>query len=604
MRRWFGKYGALLALLLLGLALRIYVPGGMVLLGDDLSALLRTHYASWNEFAIGGLKTDVHPPGIQVFLFFWNRIFVDQAWWIKLPFIALSVLNIYLTWVLGRRLKLGISAYLAALFMSALQFPVFYGQLARMYAPGTSVILGLSLIYVEGLNTSETSKKRVLLHGILLALAAYIHHLAALNAAIIWLTGILKIKPPLRREWIGAAFLGFVLFLPALPLWIEQFKLGGVGGSQGWLGTPKLDFFLVFFAYLFHYFTPLFLLAGLLFIIAIGRKAWYIGLFWFILPAGIAFLYSTFRNPVLQFSTMHFSLPFFLLFLSSGLDKLPSQWAKLTLGCFLILVPGSLLVVRQHPYIQSMEPFKGIPNWMKKNDSSSTYFLCDIAPERWTWYVKENLKGRLALATELEDVQQLPNFDSIPELHRVVLGQVRETNPDVWAAVKFQFPKIGRRIDFTGGMIWEFNRIENRKQTQLKPLFQNKLRFEGEQSGEFFGKIEIHLDSVIRHESDWLYHEVKMQLLDGDPPEWVTEIRHDTERILWRSVQPIRQREDTIWYAAAIPMHDLDSRDGFGNWQSYAWAKGSAKIKSLEIKVECWEGNRIMDAPFKKIDWR
>jgi hypothetical protein len=604
MRTWFGKYGALMGLLLMGLALRIYVPGGMVLVGDDLSALLRTHYASWQEFVEGGIKTDVHPPGIQVFLFFWNRIFIDQAWWIKLPFIALSVLNVYLTWLLGRRLNLKKSAYLAALCMSALQFPVFYGQLARMYAPGTTVILGLSLIYVTSQNAIKISKKRFLLHGILLALAVYIHHLAALSAGIIWLTGILKLRPSLRREWAGAALLGFLLFLPALPLWINQFKLGGVGGEQGWLGAPKPDFFIDFFAYLFHYFIPLYLLAGLLFILALRRNAWFIGLLWFILPAATAFLYSVFRNPVLQFSSMHFSIPFFLLFLSSGIDRLPGRWPNFIIGCFLILVPGTLLAVRRHPYMQSKEPFKGIPIWMKHNDNAAAYFLCDIAPERWTWYVKEKMQGRLVLAPELENPEQLPNFDSVSGLHRVILGQVRETNPDVWAAIKFQFPIIRRRIDFTGGMIWDFNRSEIGKQSHLRPHFKTNWRFKGNKKGVFFGRVQMNLDNTIQHESDWLYQEVKMLLQDGNPPRWVTELRNGNERILWRSVLPIRQRGDTLWYASAIPLHDMERRSGFGKWQSYAWAKDSAKIDFLEVNVECWPGNRIMDAPFKKTDWK
>jgi len=97
---------------------------------------------------------------------------------------------------------------------------------------------------------------------------------------------------------------------------------------------------------------------------------------------------------------------------------------------------------------------------------------------------------------------------------------------------------------------------------------------------------------------------VKMLLKDGNPPRWVTEIRNGQEHILWRSVLPIRQRGDTLWYASAIPMHDIERRSGFGKWQSYAWAKDSAKIDFLEVKVECWPGNRIMDAPFKKTDWK
>jgi len=603
MRRWFTVYGTLLALLGLGLALRMYVPGGMVLVGDDLSALLRTHYDSWNELVEKGLKTDVHPPGIQVFLFFWNRIFTDQAWWIKLPFIGLSLLNVFLTWLLGRRLGMQQSANLAALFMAALQFPVFYGQLARMYAPGTTVILGLSLVYLQGKNKAGFSWKRLVLQGILLALAAYIHHLAALSALLVWLSGFLSFRRPLRLEWLGAASLGLLLFLPAMPLWLEQVRLGGVGGEQGWLGKPEPDFFLAFLAYLFHYYIPLYLSAGLLFVLALRKQAWFTGLLWFVVPALIAYAYSLLRNPVLQFSTLHFSLPFFLLFLSSGIDRLPKLWSSATLCFMLILVTGSLLGIRRHPYMQSKEPFRGIPLWMAEHNTPNTWYFCDVAPERWQWYVHAPLKGPLQLAPSLNLTDSLPEFESWPTIQRAVLGQVRETNPDVWAALKFHFPAIQQRVDYTGGMIWEFSKEKSNRPSSLKPYFKGNWRFDEGKKRVFFNGLKINLDSLIRHESDWIYQQVKLICPMGVPPRWVTEIRRGEERVMWRSVLPIRQNGDTVWYASAVLMQDIDKTGKFGAWQSYGWAPDSADVKSLEISLECWPGNKIMDAPFKKVDW-
>ena len=601
MRQWFATNGAIIALLLLGLTLRMYVPGGMVLVGDDLSALLRTHYGTWNEFVEKGLKTDVHPPGIQVFLYFWNRIFTDQAWWIKLPFIGFSLLNVFLTRLLGRRLGMGSSAYLAALLMAALQFPVFYGQLARMYAPGCSVVLGLSLIYLQGKNALRFSWKRMLLQGVLLALAAYIHHLAALSAVVVWLTGLLKFRRPLTWEWLGAAFIGLLLFLPAMPLWLEQVKLGGVGGEQGWLGRPKPDFFLGFLCYLFHYFVPLYLAAALLFALALQRRAWYTGLLWFAIPALIAFAYSLLRNPVLQFSTLHFALPFFLLFLSSGIDRLPKGWSSATIAIMLVLVTGSLLGIRRHPYVQSKEPFKGIPLWMVKNDHSTKWLLCDIAPERWKWYVHHPLKGALKLAPSLNHPKDLPNFDSLPKAQGLILGQVRESNPDVWAAVKFHFPTVKQRIDFTGGMIWEFKKEERGR--SIKPYFKRKWNIKSSEKRVFFDGIKMTLDSVIVHESDWIYQEVKMVTPTKKPPRWVSEIRRGAEAALWRSALPLKQNGDTLWYAAAIMLQDMDKSGKFGEWMGYVWAPDSAIVISLEISLECWSGNKIMDAPFKKVEW-
>jgi len=601
MRRWIARYGVLMALLLLGLLIRIYVPGGMVLVGDDLSALLRTHYSHWNELVEKGLKTDVHPPGIQVFLYFWNQVFTDQAWWIKLPFLGFSMLNVYLTWLLGRRLGMHRAAYLAALFMSALQFPVFYGQVARMYAPGTSVLLGLSLIHLQGKNAGGFSLKRVFWQGILLALAAYIHHLAALCASMVWVTGFIRFRPPLRREWLSAALLGAVLFLPALPLWLEQVKVGGVGGEQGWLGPPQPDFFVHFLRYLFHYFIPLYLAAGLLFVLALRRQAWFTGLVWFMAPALVAYVYSLLRNPVLQFSTLHFALPFFLLFLSSGLDRLPKPWPAATLAGMTLLVTGSLLGIRRHPYMQSKEPFKGIPLWMAEHDHPRIWFLCDVAPERWKWYIHHPLQGPLVLAPRLNHPDSLPDFNALPAAEGVMLGQVRETNPDVWATIKFHFPQVKQRVDFTGGMVWEFRK---QKSTQdIEPYFKGKWNFKSEGKKVFFEGIKVGLDSIIQHETDWLYQEVKVRIRKGRPPRWVHEIRRGDQRVMWRSVLPLKIKGDTLWYAGAVLLQDIDQTGRFGEWMGYGWAPDSAEVETVEISLECWPGNRIMDAPFKDVDW-
>ena len=119
----------------------------------------------------------------------------------------------------------------------------------------------------------------------------------------------------------------------------------------------------------------------------------------------------------------------------------------------------------------------------------------------------------------------------------------------------------------------------------------------------FFEGVKIKLDSLIGHESDWLYQEVKLIAARGNPPRWVSEIRRGEERVMWRSAMPLKQRGDTLWYASAVLLQDIDNMGRFGEWMGYAWAPDSAQVESLEISVECWPGNRIMDAPFKKVDW-
>ena len=73
------KYQLLLIIILLiALALRFYNYADWSLSNDELSALNRLRYNNINDLIQFGVKTDYHPLGVQLFLYYWVNIFGDS----------------------------------------------------------------------------------------------------------------------------------------------------------------------------------------------------------------------------------------------------------------------------------------------------------------------------------------------------------------------------------------------------------------------------------------------------------------------------------------------------------------------------------------------
>jgi len=85
----------LICILIIAFILRAYRLSSIPFMHDEFSALLRTQYNSFNELIEKGVMIDGHPPLIQVFLFYWVKIFGFSEAWLKLPFIVSGVVAVY-----------------------------------------------------------------------------------------------------------------------------------------------------------------------------------------------------------------------------------------------------------------------------------------------------------------------------------------------------------------------------------------------------------------------------------------------------------------------------------------------------------------------------
>src|SRR6188508_3736379 len=81
---------------ILGIAaiLRLLNLTGFSLSNDELSALARLQFDSVSEVIQQGVYVDFHPAGVQLFLYFWTKIFGFSEFAVRFPFALMGVLSV------------------------------------------------------------------------------------------------------------------------------------------------------------------------------------------------------------------------------------------------------------------------------------------------------------------------------------------------------------------------------------------------------------------------------------------------------------------------------------------------------------------------------
>ncbi|HPT10572.1 MAG TPA: glycosyltransferase family 39 protein, partial [Bacteroidales bacterium] len=182
----------LLALILLaGGILRGYHWQEIPFTHDEFSALIRTQFPTFRALIEKGVMPDGHPAGVQVFLYYWTDLFGTSEWIVKLPFQVMGLLSVALIYKIGKTWFSATTGLVAAAFLSFLQFPVMYSQIARPYASGLFFSLLMVLCWTFVLFIPE--RKKILTRAgyvIAASLCTYNHHFSMLFAAMAGVTGL------------------------------------------------------------------------------------------------------------------------------------------------------------------------------------------------------------------------------------------------------------------------------------------------------------------------------------------------------------------------------------------------------------------------------
>lgn len=311
-----GKWG-IVVLTTLAAALRWASVWDAPLTHDELITLERLRFASFAEVIQGGVMTDTHPAGVHVLLWLWTHVVGWSDLWIRMPFVLMGVACIPLTYRALRLWTNETTAVMAAAFMAAAQFPIYYSALARPYIPGLLWMLLAIPPFVAIVWKGSRRKSDLVWLALSWAGMAYTQHLAMLHAATMAIAGLIWVSASQRKVYMWACGLALLLYLPHVPITWHQLQRGGVGGAEGWLAAPTWDWPNHFLAYLTHFIPGALMLVMVLLALQKpwSQPMWLKAAILAMLPLAIAMAYSMWVNPLLQYSGLLFGLPFWLVVL-------------------------------------------------------------------------------------------------------------------------------------------------------------------------------------------------------------------------------------------------------------------------------------------------
>jgi mannosyltransferase len=236
---------ALLTIMLLGAALRFYGLGFQSLWADELASWDFSEHDTVGRVSQG----ETQPPLYFLILHFWQWIFGDSEWALRLPSALAGWLCIPAIYLLGKKLYSGREGLMAALFVAVLWAPIYYSQEARPY----SMLILLSILtsyfwwdVMMGLRyRGGLPKREAALYVVCAVLCAYLHYFGLL-LVVLQGAALAALVPGTLRKGLLLYVPVVLAYLPWLPGMISQYQRAGVEAKEPTLQALP-DYFEFFF---------------------------------------------------------------------------------------------------------------------------------------------------------------------------------------------------------------------------------------------------------------------------------------------------------------------------------------------------------------------
>jgi len=305
----------LVGMLILSAYIRLWGISEVPFTYDELSAIFRAKVATWNEHWQQGVMPDGHPPGMQTLIWLWVRFSGEHAPLMHCILAIFSTVSVFFVYKTVKNLSTPIKALSVGLLYSLSYLPLLWGNQIRPYALGmffcNAFFWQWSLIWTG----KRTNNRAFIVLGTLGAACAWMHYFAILPVLLLGLIGMVK-QNEIRVKWLLCALIAFLLFAPALPVFLHQLGVGGLD----WLGKPRIYFPVRHLQYLLNG-----LIYAALLVIALtslwrwqkpekkDRQLALLSISFFLFPMVFGFIWSWFNKPVLQHTVLLFSAPFFFM---------------------------------------------------------------------------------------------------------------------------------------------------------------------------------------------------------------------------------------------------------------------------------------------------
>lgn len=442
-----------LLILIIGSLLRFYQFNSWSFTNDELSALSRLDYDSFIEMLDIGVKNDVHPALTQIFEYLWTRVFDPST--IRFPFVLFGILSIYFAFKTACIWIKKFSALFVAAFIAVSEYFVLYSQIARPYSLGCFLVLIFAFYWSLYLKGNRSNKVSIALI-IAAVLAILTHYFASLTVVLILICGFFMERRKNKMPYAIHIALIAILCVPHLYITIHHLKMGGL---EGWLPKPEPDFLPRLLDYIsndFYVFqlTLLFTLISpiLFFREKFAPKKWvFWGLLIFLSCFLIGYIYSVEANPVIQFSSFIFSIPFLLIAIFSLTNYEKHKIAGIFLLVLIILTGIYGTVIRNNFYgPKKFADFKAVSQNLKLfHDSLGSenilIFMNANHPDYFKYYFdQQNFHPSIEkqVIENFEDIADIKQrLDSSNEEYAIIAWANKFMPYEVHELVKQDFPK-------------------------------------------------------------------------------------------------------------------------------------------------------------------
>ena len=468
--------------------LRFYHYSEIPFTYDEFSAWFRTGFDNFNDLIYYGVKTtDTHPAGVQIFEYYWIKVFGNSETIVKFPFTIMGLLSIIFSYKIAKKWFNPTVGLVVAAFMSSIQFMVMYSQIARPYISG--LFLSLLMVWFWNKVVFESQKKLIrnlIAYIIASALCAYNHHFTLLFAAMVGITGLFFIQRKYIVHYILSGLFIFALYIPHLSIFFTQLNRGGV---ESWLGKPRPDFILQFFNYVLHFSLSMKVLMASIIILSFAlitknlkqsNKYRIISLAWFVFTYLIAFFYSIKVNALLQYSILIFTFPFIVIFVFSFFKDVKPILKSTLVFSIMLLSVYTLINKREHyqHFYKSgySEIIKESVNAWEKLGKDNVSTVLSTNRKIQDYYLKKyNLKdeGFFYLDSTTTFIK-LRKYISTLKTPYIVFGRAETATPEYLQIIEQEFPYL---IDKQIGFTYDFQVFSKLKPDSLSLLNRDEIIF-------------------------------------------------------------------------------------------------------------------------------
>jgi hypothetical protein len=630
----------LLLIIVTGSVLRFWNFAEIPFTHDEFSAIFRLQYNNFSALIANGIMRDGHPAGIQVFLYYWTKLFGISEPIVKFPFIMMGILSIWILYLIGKEWFNETVGLVSASFLASLQFSVMNSQIARPYVSGLFFCLLMVYFWTKLVFKSEEKfKLNALMYIFSAALCSYNHYFSLLFAIIVGLSGLIYIRREYLLKYIISGTIIFMLFIPHFKIFLYQVKIGGIGD---WLGKPHPDFIISYIAYIFQFSLLSVLLSVLIILFGVYKlkrkeiktNFFFISIIFFLLPFIIGYLYSIFINSVLQYNVLFFSFPF-LFFILFGHLKLEKPLINMVLVASILLINIMVLVFqRQHYSLFYNSPYERILTVYEKMESINKNALAIIDSDKKIshYYIsKYHIDTNFTSFSSLKDEKGLVCYltENYEKADKLYFGCLSGSNPLIIPIIMDFYPNIEWQKNYFGGTSYLFSKSKNRSEKLIENLDLDKV-------SHFWSNVDqskiITIDSM---------HKDKAYLIDS-LSEWSPTFTKSLDEIMVnennfidvsvRACKPdslcgavlstsISKGEKVVYWDGhgfdtficfgqekrgwitihhCVKLSDIDLNYNNLELKVYIWNKGKENLIIDDFKIELRDGNPMIYGLFEK----